>query len=244
MKNGRQSLLFNNGFNAMKIIDAHSHIDYITHNHQNCVVGTVCCTNDESQWATLMGIIKSDKNIYGAFGVHPWFVNDALDGFEIRLGQLLKNNSDYMVGEIGLDKYKTNMDKQIDMFTKQFDLAVKLKRTVFLHCVGAWDKILHILHQYKESDLPIIVAHAFNGNNDILQKLLQYNNIMFSFNKIDKRGGFDCIEQIPDNRILVESDGKSDSDLVQLVQFITDIKKDINMPDIIYDNTQRVIKNG
>ena len=228
----------------MKIIDAHSHIDCITHKQQIGVVGTVCCTTDESQWATLTDMIKSDKNIYGAFGVHPWFVNDTLDGFEIRLEQLLKNNSDYMVGEIGLDKYKTNMDKQIDMFTKQFDLAVKLKRTVFLHCVGAWDKILHILHQYKESDLPIIVAHAFNGNNDILQKLLRYNNIMFSFNKIDKRAGFGCIEQIPNDKILIESDGKSDSDLVQLVQFITDIKKDINMPDIIYDNTQRVIKNG
>jgi TatD DNase family protein len=228
----------------MKIIDAHSHIDYITHKQQNCVVGTICCTNDESQWATLTDMIKSDKNIYGAFGVHPWFVNDALDGFEIRLEQLLKNNSDYMVGEIGLDKYKPYMDKQIDIFTKQFDLAVKLKRVVFLHCVGAWDKILHVLKQYKESELPIIVAHAFNGNNDILQKLLQYNNIMFSFNKIDKRGGFYCIEQIPNDRILVESDGKPNSDLVWLVQLITDIKKSVNMSDIIYDNTQRVIKNG
>lgn len=244
MKNGRQNLLFNNGFNIMKIIDAHSHIDYITHRQQIGVVGTICCTNDESQWATLTDMIKSDKNIYGAFGVHPWFVNDTLDGFEIRLEQLLKNNSDYMVGEIGLDKYKPNMDKQIDIFTKQLDLAIKLKRVVFLHCVGAWDKILHILKQYKESELPIIVAHAFNGNNDVLHKLLKYNNIIFSFNKIDKRGGFDCIEQIPDNRILVESDGKSDSDLVRLVQLITDIKKDANMSDIIYDNTQKVIKNG
>ena len=244
MKSGQQNLLFNNGFNTMKIKDAHSHIDYITHKHQNCVVGTICCTNDESQWAILADMIKSDTNIYGAFGVHPWFVNDVLDGFEIRLEQLLKNNSDYMVGEIGLDKYKTNMDKQIDMFTKQFDLAIKLKRVVFLHCVGAWDKILHILKQYKKSELPIIVAHAFNGNDDILQKLLQYNNIIFSFNKIDKRGGFGCIEQISSNRILVESDGKPNSDLVRLVQLITDIKKSVNMSDIIYDNTQRVIKNG
>ena len=229
---------------CMKIIDAHSHIDYITHRLQPYVVGTVCCTTDESQWQILLDMAKQDSKIYAAFGVHPWFVDSVNDDFDKRLEQLLNTDSHYMIGEIGLDKYKTNLDKQIAVFMKQFDLAVKLKRTVFLHCIGAWDKILHILKQYKQSELPIIVAHAFNENDEILEQLLRYNNIMFSFNKINRCGKNRCIEQIPNNRILVESDGKSYSDLVKLVQQIREIKNDTNISDIIYDNTQRIIKNG
>ena len=67
---------------------------------------------------------------------------------------------------------------------------------------------------------------------------------MFSFNKIDIRGEKHCIEQIPNNRILVESDGKQDSDLITLIQLITNIKNDINMPETIFNNTQKVIQNG
>ncbi len=228
----------------MKIIDAHSHIDYITHKYQSDVVGTICCTTDESQWSKLIDIMNQDSNVYGAFGVHPWFVDSVKDEFEKRFEQLLKRDTRFMIGEIGIDKNKPNIDKQIDLFTIQLNLAVKLKRTIFLHCVGAWNKILHILKQYKQSELPVIVAHAFNGNEDILQKLLVYSNVFFSFNKIDVCSRNCCIEQIPKTRILIESDGKTKVILTQLIETITDIKSDETMSNVIYENTQRIINNG
>lgn len=228
----------------MKIIDAHSHIDYLTHKHQSDVVGTVCCTNDENQWTQLIDLIHNDKNIYGAFGVHPWFIDSVSDGFDSRLEELLNSDSDYMVGEIGLDKYKPNMDKQIDVFIKQFNLAVKLKRTVCLHCVGAWDKILHILKQYDKSKLPIIVAHAFNANQKILEQLLIYNNIMFSFSKINVYGRNCRIANIPNDKILVETDGNMDVCLMDVVQKIMTIKNESDIAEIIFNNTQRILKHG
>ncbi len=228
----------------MKIIDAHSHIDYITHLHQPDVVGTVCCATDESQWAKLLDLMRQDKNIYGAFGIHPWFIDSVFDDFEGRLFKLLQSDSFYMIGEIGLDKYKPDMDKQLDVFIKQFDLAVKLRRTVFLHCVGAWDKILHVLKQYKLSDLPIIVAHGFNEKENILQNLLRYDNIYFSVNKIDVYGGKCRIDQIPNNKILVETDGKSDVNMKNLVNQISQLKNESDIDKIIFYNTQKVISNG
>ena len=150
----------------MKIIDAHSHIDYITHDVQTGVVGTICCATNESQWKNLIDLWTKDKNIYSAFGIHPWFINTIQNGFEKRLYELLKLNEKFMVGEIGVDKYKPDMESQIDIFVKQLNVAVELNRTVFLHCVGAWDKILHILKQYKKT--PRIVAHDFNGGPEIL----------------------------------------------------------------------------
>ena len=132
---------------TMKIIDAHSHIEYITHNFQEGVVGTVCCATKETDWPILIKMMNKDKDIYGAFGVHPWFVDSVKKDFDKRLEFLLETNSAYMLGEIGLDKYKPNMEKQQGVFQKQFDIAIRLSRPVFLHCVGAWDKILHILKQ-------------------------------------------------------------------------------------------------
>ena len=157
----------------MKIIDMHSHIEYITHNFQHDVVGTVCCTKNESEWQKLIDIINNDNRVYGAFGVHPWFLSDIKQDFENRLEQQLLSNPEYMVGEIGLDKYHPDMEKQIEVFINQLNIAIKLKRIVFLHCVGAWDKTLHILKQYKKSELPMIVVHGFNDSDVILKNFLE-----------------------------------------------------------------------
>lgn len=228
----------------MKIIDAHTHLDYITHDMQPDVVGCVCCATLEDEWQKIIDLMKTDNDVYGAFGVHPWFIDSVTKDFDKRLEFLLKSNSNYMVGEIGLDKHKPDMDKQIEIFIKQFDVSVKLKRTVCLHCVGAWDKILHILKQYRTKNLPIIVAHGFNENEDILNKLLRYENIFFSLGKNCVYGKKRRIEQIPENRILIESDGKKEVLLSDLVDKISKIKNESNMADIIYDNTKRVLNNG
>lgn len=228
----------------MKIIDAHTHIDYITPDFQSCVVGCICCATTEEDWKNIIDLVKKDNRVYGAFGVHPWFANFCKKDFINRLNNLLENDSNYMIGEIGLDKHKPNMENQIDIFVAQFNIAIKLKRTVCLHCVGAWDKILHILKQYKKCELPTIIVHGFNENENILNRLLQYKNIYFSLSKNYVYGRNSRIEQIPKNRILVESDGKKDIKLFEVVDCISQITNESDMADIIYDNTQRILTNG
>lgn len=228
----------------MKIIDSHTHIDYITPNFQHDVKACVCCAVKEFEWQKIIDLMETDNRVYGAFGVHPWFVNSVEKDFDVQLKKLLETNSDYMVGEIGLDKHKPDIEHQIDVFVKQFDIAIKLKRIICLHCVGAWDKILHILKQYKKSEMPIIIAHAFNENEDILNKLLQYENIYFSIGKNALYDRFCRIEEIPLNKILVESDADKNVSLVDVVGAIAKIKNESNIANIIYDNTTKVLKNG
>ena len=228
----------------MKIIDAHSHIDYITSDFQDDVIGTVCCAINESDWDTLKNMNTVNKNIYVAFGVHPWSVGRISDGFETRLENLLKTNDSFMVGEIGIDKYKNDIEKQIYIFQKQFDVAVKLQRTVFLHCVGGWDKVLHILKQYKKSELPIIVAHNFNGSDEILNNLMRNYDVLFSVSKIDKRHEINRIQQIPIDKILVETDGNHNVVLSGVIKTISEIKNESETDKIIYNNTLRMLNNG
>ena len=227
----------------MKIIDAHTHIDSVFDPWQPNVVGVVCCVTKESEWASVANLCANDNRVYGAFGIHPWFINDIDDEFGKHLESLLLSNPKYMVGEIGLDKYKPDMDKQIEIFIKQFDIAVNLKRNVFLHCVGAWDKMLHILKQYNQSFLPKIIVHGFNENDDILRKLLKYENVFFSVSKNYVYSENSCIEQIPNNRILIETDGKKDVLLKDVLNKIIDIKDNKNMSDIIYNNTLRMLND-
>ncbi len=231
---------------GMKIIDAHSHIDYITHDFQSDVVSTVVCATRESEWEKLTNLTQNDICVHGAFGVHPWFVDSVDMGWDVRLESLLKTNRNFMVGEIGLDKNYPNMDKQIEIFQYQFDIASRLKRIVFVHCVGAWDKILHVLKQYKISELPIIVFHSFNASDDVINNLLKNykNNVYFSFGKNALYGGIRCITQIPDDKILVESDGKFDVMLRDIIDKILIEKNNPDMANIIYNNAVKVLKNG
>ena len=73
----------------MKIIDAHSHIDSVIAPWQPNVVGAVCCAIDESEWTRLANLCANNNRIYGAFGIHPWFVDNVMDGFDNRLEKLL-----------------------------------------------------------------------------------------------------------------------------------------------------------
>ena len=228
----------------MKIIDAHTHIDFITPNFQSEVIGCVCCATQESDWNKIAGLIKSDNRVYGAFGIHPWFVENVADDFDVALEQFLKTNSFYMIGEIGLDKHKTNMKKQMDVFIKQFNLAIKLKRNVCLHCVGAWDKMLYVFKQYKKSDMPKIIVHNFNEKDDILTHLLKYENLYFSIGKNALYGKTCRIEHIPFDRILVETDGEKDVLLKDIILKISQIKNDLNISNVIYNNTLKVLSNG
>ncbi len=227
----------------MKIIDVHSHIDYIAHNIQPDVVGTICCAVNESQWPILINMVNNDKKIYPCFGVHPWFVNGVANDFDIRLKDLLKTNRSYMIGEIGLDKFKADIDKQLEVFVKQLDVAVDLQRNIILHCVGAWDKVLQILKQYKKSRLPIIVIHGFNDSIQIMQKLIDSYNVVFSVGKNAVYGRNCRIEQIPLNKIVVETDGNKDVYLKDLVNKISEIKHEKDAAKIIYDNSLRILKN-
>ena len=125
------------------------------------------------------------------------------------------------------------------MFTN-YQIAIKLKRSVFLHCVGAWDKILHILKQYKKSELPTIVAHGFNGSVEILDTLINNGNVFISFNKVAP----EYIQNTPINKILVETDGKNNIVLSDMVDKISNIKSENNAGEIIYENTLKVLRNG
>ena len=79
---------------------------------------------------------------------------------------------------------------------------------------------------------------------EILRTLINNYDIMFSINKIDKPNEINRIHEIPIDKLLVETDAKSDVVLHDIINKIFDVKKLVNMDNIIYKNTFKVLNNG
>jgi len=143
-----------------------------------------------------------------SIGLHPWHIlktnhQEALKNIEFFTEQpTLK-----AIGECGLDRsIAVDYDLQKDVFLSQLILADLYDKPLIVHNVRAFADFLSILKQEKPS-IPLLF-HAFNGNNDILNKLLQFNTF-YSFGKdLEKENSkaSRIINKVPINRLFLETD--------------------------------------
>lgn len=231
-----------------KYIDAHCHIECGA--ADDAVAAFFCNSGTPNDWSDILAAADHDARIYPCIGVHPWYVADVLDNWDVCLRDLLVSHPCAMVGEIGLDKTRPNMDIQCDIFTKQLKIAADIGRVAHIHCVQAWGKMLEILHGGR---LPsVMIFHGFGGAPEIMRQILQMGcDAYFSYSAAvaDTRyqTARNAVAATPMDRILIESDGAmsaSHAALVAAATAISDIKHiDIaTMTDTLYQNADRIIK--
>jgi len=224
----------------MKYIDAHCHMITAPNAEIACAVCDATC---ESDWDKVIEIANSET-IFACIGVHPWYIDSITPCWESRMRKKLAENPSVMIGEIGIDKYKPNIDLQIRVFTEQIEIAAELNRPVHIHCVGAWDKVLHILKSHSANLPPMILAHRFDGNRQIIDQICHDYNVYFSYS-------LDCeaerVRNTPVDRILVESDAfDADTQISRIVATTGNVANILNLtPDEVtkqtYENFQRMI---
>ena len=230
----------------LKYIDAHCHIlsdaqmrDATTHGVLRFIVNAT----QPVDWSAVMDMAQCD-NVYGAIGVHPWYVSELHDGWDSELINALATHNALMVGEIGLDKNRPDIEKQITVFTRQLQIAHNLGRVAHVHCVGAWGKMMGVLHG---GDLPpAMVFHAFSGAPELVPELVEMG-AYFSFgssvcgkNHLRSRT---AASAVPVSSILVESDTVSPDVIPNIVAEIACIRGvDLEqMAEIIYNNTMGLL---
>ena len=155
-----------------------------------------------------------------------------------------------MIGEIGLDKNRPDMEKQILVFKRQLQIAHDFGRVAHIHCVGAWGKMMDVL---RGSDLPpAMVLHWFSGAPELVGELSKMG-AYFSFGRAvcdtryaKMRG---AVVVVPENRILTESDAPD----VAMPDTIPDTVAEIaalhglnteQMATTIYNNTMGLLNDG
>lgn len=224
----------------VKYIDAHCHLSQ--HPTNNINVGAIYNATSQFDWQPVIDAQNIEQDIFGAIGVHPWYVSDITDDWAAQLSELLKQNPNLLVGEIGLDKYKPDIETQTQVFCTQLLLAHDMGRGVCMHCVGTWDKVLHIFKMFHNVLPPVILSHCYSGSPDDIKRLSEKYNMYFSYGPRNLQDTT-RLTVTPLNKIIAETDGMSPSDVITVVNRIAGILNIApdKMADIIYKNTIRML---
>jgi len=154
------------------MIDTHCHIDCINNiedviNNFDGIIITSGC-DDKSNLKVIELVDRYDK-VYATLGIHP---EEASNEYNM---DIVTNNLDNPkiigIGEIGLDYHytKDNIDKQIELFKKQLDIAQKHNLPVVVHSRDAIEDTYNVLKDYNLKGS----IHCFSSSLEMARKFIK-----------------------------------------------------------------------
>lgn len=167
-------------------------------------------------------------------GVHPWYSEDAEPQLKF-LKEIAGDPRIVAIGEAGLDKLKgPDLKTQQTIFEQQVQLSEQLQKPLIIHCVKAWEELLHIKKLYKPRQPWII--HGYKGKVELAKQLLSHG-FLFSINE---RFNDDAIREIPLDRLFCETDISETSieDIYSEVAKALDISEEV-LTSQIAENVKR-----
>jgi len=154
----------------------------------------------------IIEISKKFDNVLPMIGIHPSEIDDFKDENLNHLEDFIKKEKIIGIGEIGLDyTYKTNKNKQKEIFESQLQLAEKYKLPVVLHIRETFNDIFEILKNFKV----IPIWHSCTGNLEEVEKFLKYGGFVsfsgiITFKNANKLR--EIVKIVPLERIFLETD--------------------------------------
>ena len=133
-------------------------------------------------------------------GVHPWNFDNA-DAQLARLEEIAADAKIVAIGETGLDKIRGSaLSKQLAVFYQHIELSENLKKPLIIHCVKAWNELIHVQRKVKPTQPWII--HGYRGKSELTQQLV---NEGFSFS-IGNNFNPISLSLIPTHSLFCETD--------------------------------------
>jgi TatD DNase family protein len=157
----------------MELIDTHCHLDVdafdadrqavLARARANGVGGIVVPGVLARDWGALLDFCATDASLYPALGLHPVYLDQHRETDLVRLEDLLPRHRTVAVGEIGLDYYIEELDRQHQqqLFEAQLEIARAAGLPVILHVRKAHDDVLTLLQRVRVRGG---ICHAFNGS--------------------------------------------------------------------------------
>jgi TatD DNase family protein len=149
------------------------------------------------------------QTLYATAGVHPHHARECDDTTISALRVLAQQPKVVAIGECGLDfnrNYSPHPDQE-KWFRLQVELAIELKKPLFLHSRDAAEKFSSILKDYV---LPNAVAHCFTGEKAELHSYLDLGLFIGITGWIcDERRGshlLELVKNIPADKLMLETD--------------------------------------
>lgn len=144
-------------------------------------------------------------------GIHPHHASDLNKDTMAELASLADQPQVAALGECGLDYFRNFSPHaaQVAAFRKQLDLAVQLRKPVFLHQRDAHEDFVAIMREYR-SRIAGGVAHCFTAGLDEARAYLDLDlHIGITGWICDERRGLhlrEVVRHIPAERLLIETD--------------------------------------
>jgi TatD DNase family protein len=175
-------------YNAgMELIDTHCHLDVeefdsdrdasIARCRKAGVSRLLIPAIDAEHWERVVSLCSSQRGLYAALGMHPVFMSQHRQEHLAALQAAIRKFSPLAVGEIGLDYFIPDADRQAqqELFAAQLKIAAEHGLPVILHVRKAHDDVIRLLEQHPVRGG---FVHAFNGS---LQQAARYRTMNFKF---------------------------------------------------------------
>ena len=148
--------------------------------------------------------------LYGAVGIHPSETEELKEEDMLWLKKASVQKDIVAIGEIGLDYYWPEPDREIQKkwFIRQLALASEVKLPVIIHSRDAAEDTLEILKEW-DKDKTGGVIHCFSYSKEIAREYLSmgyYFGIGGVLTFKDARKLVEAVEIIPMEKILLETD--------------------------------------
>ena len=208
------------GENGKMLIDSHAHLDMddykddlelvIDRAYEGGVERIISIGIDLSSSIKALEIADRYDFIYSTVGFHPNDADKVADANLKELQTLAKEDKVVGWGEIGLDFYRnqSQREKQIEIFKTQLEIAHDMELPVIIHNREADKEILEILNSYDDMDHKGII-HCFSSDYKTAMTFIDmgfYISVpgIVTFKNADKLK--EVASRIPIDRLLVETD--------------------------------------
>jgi TatD DNase family protein len=205
---------------SLPIIETHCHLDYLKENNpadtlqkasQFGIEKVITISVSPSNLKAVRELTHNHQNVWGTQGIHPHEAKLWEKSVEEEILEGLKEKKIVAVGEIGLDFHYNNSprDKQIEVFNRQLEIAIKVDKPVVIHSRDADPETIESLETLSPQMKHKGVIHSFTSGPELAEKALDLGfhlgfNGIITFSKAENVRKI--VEITPLEKILLETD--------------------------------------
>ena len=202
------------------IIETHCHLDYLKENPLADTLAnakaagvekiiTIAVSPDNLD--TVCDLVTQDPMIWGTQGIHPHDAEQYTQAVGDKIRQQATQERMVAIGEIGLDYFYDNADRDIQrqVFHDQLQIAADLDLPVVIHSRDADEDTIEILKRFETSLKRKGVIHSFTSGPGLAQYAIDQGfclgfNGICTFNKAENVR--EIIRMTPLEHIILETD--------------------------------------
>lgn len=153
--------------------------------------------------------LESATGLY-SMGIHPWYIDPVHWEKQLELLRLRSRIPGVLaIGETGLDKAcETPFPLQKQLFAAQVEWANTIGKPLVIHCVRAWDDVLALLENAKNT-VPVIF-HGFAKNQQLAHRIISAGYYISLGKSLQHTRTQQVLASLPPDRFFLETD---DADL-------------------------------